>query len=331
MKKLMVGLAAVAMSAAVFADVPTWFSAEMSASGSVGGAWSGNPDFTTEADTLTLADVDVASPVTFTADKEVGAATGKVEIASSIYFEAYEEKPDVPAGAKAAVIAFGEGAATNYWVLGVSESTLQWIDTGIAADLENEVNVLITISNANDTVYANYAFGSSSYNATLNAGDFKYACFAGNGKVTNLYGDYTASAPVGPSWDDAQAASDSAKASDVWASIPNALADANAKKLATWAKANNVAFGDAGSIDVEAFLLDCTTVQVPTEKAKFKIISIVQDGANWTVKVTGEKGQDDAYANGYINIKSVKNLFGNPANADMFKAELNVAPMESSK
>ena len=98
-------------------------------------------------------------------------------------------------------------------------------------------------------------------------------------------------------------------------------------KFDKWA--SEVAYDrDRGSANIDAFLLKCSPADVETEKGKFVISSITKgaDG-DWEVKV-GEKGQDDEYGNGYINIISVKtNKFPTAgANTDFFQATLTIQP-----
>ena len=81
----------------------------------------------------------------------------------------------------------------------------------------------------------------------------------------------------------------------------------------------------------DAFLLNCDpgVNALAAAKAAFKVTSITQDASgNWIVKVTNEKGQNETYGNGYVNIISVKeDLFkGAGAGSDFFKATLTFKP-----
>ena len=111
------------------------------------------------------------------------------------------------------------------------------------------------------------------------------------------------------------------------------LADAEADKLAIWAKANSVAYvGAAGAIKVEAYLLNVanTDAAIAEGKANFKIPAITVD-ANGTVTVTPPNG---GY-NGVITIKGSVTVNGAydlvkgaddkfPEGARFFKAFLSV-------
>lgn len=106
------------------------------------------------------------------------------------------------------------------------------------------------------------------------------------------------------------------------------LADAEADKLAIWAKANSVAYvGAAGAIKVEAYLLNVanTDAAIAEGKANFKIPAITVD-ANGTVTVTPPSG---GY-NGVITIKGSVTVNGTydldkaDATARFFKAFLSV-------
>ena len=85
---------------------------------------------------------------------------------------------------------------------------------------------------------------------------------------------------------------------------------------------------DGGSANLDAFLLNCAPANVEIEKGKFVISSITKNAdGDWEVKV-GEKGQDDEYGNGYINIISVKtDKFPTAgADSDFFQATLTIQP-----
>lgn len=99
-------------------------------------------------------------------------------------------------------------------------------------------------------------------------------------------------------------------------------------KFDTWA--TDVAGGDrdVGSVNLDAFLLNCKPADVTTEAAKFKIISIVKDGDNWVCKVTSEKGEGELYGNGYVHFISVKaTKFATAGEgSDFFQATLTLQP-----
>lgn len=122
------------------------------------------------------------------------------------------------------------------------------------------------------------------------------------------------------------------KVSGIFARVPSEFADVDAKKFATWCQkeGNKSLVGVFGAdAQLDAFLLNClnSTVEIEKEKAKFVIVSITQNAnGDWIVLVTGEKGQNAEYGNGYVNIIPATEI---PAVEDVsafFKAELTIAP-----
>ena len=95
-------------------------------------------------------------------------------------------------------------------------------------------------------------------------------------------------------------------AGDLFNGITNALATADAKAVATWAEANNVAYADKGSILPEAFLLNCANTQAAIDEAaaNFKITAITVSGD--TVTITPADGAD--YGNGKVVIEGTATL-----------------------
>ena len=90
---------------------------------------------------------------------------------------------------------------------------------------------------------------------------------------------------------------------------------------------------DTGSVNEDAYLLNCEPGKEDAAKENFKIANIKQDeDGNWVVTVvsddgsTKELGQNDTYGNGYVNIFSVKATKFPTAgeNSDFFQAELTV-------
>ena len=68
---------------------------------------------------------------------------------------------------------------------------------------------------------------------------------------------------------------------------------------------------DAASANMDAFLLNVAPGEVTTAKANFKIVSIEQDANGaWVAKVTGEKGNGEAFGNGYVEIKGSATVDG---------------------
>ena len=122
------------------------------------------------------------------------------------------------------------------------------------------------------------------------------------------------------------------KAEDAWPSLKDtALAQADAAKLAAWAKdttKGNITFDKADEILVDAFLLDCanTAGAVATAKAAFKVTSITQDENGDWVATVGEAGDGEAYKNGFINIVPYE-LEGAGEDAEFFQATLTLQPV----
>lgn len=98
--------------------------------------------------------------------------------------------PDVPEGAKTAVIAVDSGASTNFWVAaGIDE--LQWVDTGIAADVSRDVLVKIVSSNGVDRTYTEWTFDGTAYSQHVIAKTMKLqgVSFIGEGELSQCGGD----------------------------------------------------------------------------------------------------------------------------------------------
>ena len=95
-------------------------------------------------------------------------------------------------------------------------------------------------------------------------------------------------------------------AGDLFPGITNALATADAKAVATWAEANNVAYAAKGSILPEAFLLNCANTQAAIDEAaaNFKVTAITVVGD--TVTITPADGAD--YGNGKVVIEGTATL-----------------------
>ena len=95
-------------------------------------------------------------------------------------------------------------------------------------------------------------------------------------------------------------------AGDLFPGITNALATADAKAVATWATAQNVAYANKDSILPEAFLLNCANTQEAIDEAaaNFKITAITVDGD--TVTITPADGAD--YGNGKVVIEGTATL-----------------------
>ena len=108
-------------------------------------------------------------------------------------------------------------------------------------------------------------------------------------------------APEEAGWEDAEKAGDTATAADVWgAAVPADLAGVNAKRLAAWATAKEVAFASAATIKSEAFLLNCANTDAAVEKAK--------DEFRFTSIKPGEVPEIDGDFNGTVVIKGSTDL-----------------------
>lgn len=110
--------------------------------------------------------------------------------------------------------------------------------------------------------------------------------------------------------------------------ITGVLADAEADKLAIWAKANGVAYaGAAGAIKVEAYLLNVanTDEAIAEGKANFKIPAITVD-ANGTVTVTDPEGSYNGKITikGSVTVNGTYDLEKTDTTARFFKAFLSV-------
>ena len=194
MKKLMVAIAAAAISFAGFADdTNNWFTAGFGDGvTSTGGGWVTEGSVTepswNEA-TLMLADVGADAPVVFAADEaKAGAATNAdstVVFDTTVTFQGFEDLPTIENGAKAGVCALTGG---NYYVVAYDDVGLtnKWVDTGFEAAFEVAVNVKVTVANGK----AVYSFGADSTESLdlVNA-EFQEVCYSGNGSVTTLAAD----------------------------------------------------------------------------------------------------------------------------------------------
>ena len=110
--------------------------------------------------------------------------------------------------------------------------------------------------------------------------------------------------------------------------ITGELADAEADKLAIWAKANSVAYaGAAEAIKVEAYLLNVanTDAAIAEGKANFKIPAITVD-ANGTVTVTDPEGSYNGKITikGSVTVNGTYDLEKTDTTARFFKAFLSV-------
>lgn len=188
MKKLMVAIAAAAISFAGFADdTNNWFTAGFGAeASSSGGAWSPAPSsLTWDENILVLEDVDAQDPVTFGATESKASTNDENTIVfdTTVLFQGFEELPAIDTDAKAGVCALTGG---DYYVVAKVEDKNAWVDTGFAADFESAVKVKVTVANGK----AVYSFGANSTEPLdlVNA-EFQEVCYSGNGSVSALAAD----------------------------------------------------------------------------------------------------------------------------------------------
>ena len=132
-----------------------------------------------------------------------------------------------------------------------------------------------------------------------------------------------------PTGDDL-AALEGTAAGEAFSGITNALATADAKAVATWATAQNVAYADKGGILPDAFLLNCANTQAAIDEAaaNFKITSITVAGD--TVTIAPADGSD--VGNGKVVIEGTATLspiswHAKQAGDHFFKATLVVKPV----
>lgn len=99
--------------------------------------------------------------------------------------------PEIPDGAKTAVIAAASGSDTNFWVAaGVEE--LRWVDTEVSADVTAEVTVKITFKDSGDALTTVWTFnGVDQFERTIaKAATLNGVAFTGNGDILDCWGDY---------------------------------------------------------------------------------------------------------------------------------------------
>ena len=175
--------------------------------------------------------------------------------------------------------------------------------------------------------YAETAFLKAEANTLTIAEGFEWA-----GPESGLYTLQAKSTEVDPTVIAPADIPAGTKVSEIFTKVPSEFADVDAKKFATWCQkeGNESLVGKFGAdAQLDAFLLDClnSTVEIEKAKAAFVIVSITQNaGGDWIVLVTGEKGQNAEYGNGYVNIIPATEI---PAVEDVsafFKAELTIAP-----
>ena len=98
--------------------------------------------------------------------------------------------PEVPEGAKTAVIAVASGAETNFWVAAGTE-TLFWTNTQVSADVTREVGVEISFTYCADGVATEWIFdGESRFSCkSIRAAELRGVAFRGVGELSSCWGD----------------------------------------------------------------------------------------------------------------------------------------------
>lgn len=98
--------------------------------------------------------------------------------------------PEIPDGAKTAVIAAASGSDTNFWVAAGVED-LGWVDTGVSADVTAEVTVEITFKDSGDALTTVWTFnGEDQFERTIaKAATLNGVAFTGNGDILDCWGD----------------------------------------------------------------------------------------------------------------------------------------------
>lgn len=188
MKKTLLSVVVIAATVSV-ASAEDWFNGNIGGS-ATGGVWDSplptgvTPDSTKYA----LEDVE-AFNFTATAAKSSSASTN-LNFTSSVKFQyAYDELPEIAAGDKAGVIAFGEENPT-YYVLAKDGTTNAWTNTELPATLDSAVVVNVVISNGNNSVWAIYTIGGATAKTyEIVASDaFQIAQYSGCGEINSLIG-----------------------------------------------------------------------------------------------------------------------------------------------
>lgn len=191
MKKTLITVAAVAATVSV-AYATEWFNGGFGAVS--GGEWSSATGVTTTGGKYELSDVDSYK---FTATTAKSAAEAKLLFQSNVEFQhAYDALPEIGANDKAGVIVYGHDATTNYYVLAkdstVNPATNRWESANGTVDLDNEVEVTITISNGTDSVWAIYDIGGSVTAKEIVAAsdEFRVVDYSGSGVIASLVGSF---------------------------------------------------------------------------------------------------------------------------------------------
>lgn len=205
MKKLMIAFAATAAFVSVAsADDGAWFNGGLGAGSLSGGLWTEPAEGVTKpSSSYILEDVEAQSSLLFTAteSKEANSSQNLKFETSAKFAYSYDELPAVDPNAKAGVVVF----ENKYYVLAKKDAdNNDWFDTGIAATLEDAVDVSVTITNGTDGAHALYQFGNSTAIDKLVVASGKWGAvyYSGSGEVASLVGTtISLGYPVGPGHD----------------------------------------------------------------------------------------------------------------------------------
>ena len=187
MKKLMLSFAAVAAFVSVAsAEDAAWFTGTIGSE--TGGKWTMNPgdgSITTNSNTRALKLEDAAASFTATTPKAADSSQNLNFATSAMFTYSYDELPEIEDGAKAGVVVYTD----EYYVLAKDGTTNNWVSTGVDATLDSAVDVSVTISNDNSSVYAIYNIdGTSIIKEVVASGNWSVVDYSGSGEVASLVG-----------------------------------------------------------------------------------------------------------------------------------------------
>lgn len=133
-------------------------------------------------------------------------------------------------------------------------------------------------------------------------------CFKGTGMVDDIAISQVEEAQQQSGWvDNPETIAAGTSAATQYSELDGtALATADAKELTVWAAANNVVFSDVTSDPgdyVEAFLLNCSTASVATEKAAFVLDITIDENGNPVISLP-----DGKTYNGTLQLKGSTDL-----------------------
>ena len=197
MKRLMLAIAATAAFVSVASAEEAWFTGTIGSEAGTG-HWKMTPgegSITTNSNPLALKLEDAAASFAATSPKSLSGSENLKFATSAKFASSYDELPEIDSGAKAGVVVY----TNEYYVLAKKESANDWAPTGIAVDnIEDNVDVSVTISNGNNAVYAIYNIGGTSITKEVVAGDSAWGTvdYKGSGEVASLVGTTISLSPV---------------------------------------------------------------------------------------------------------------------------------------